>query len=123
MKYLLCFVIIFTVSTSFLECKKSKAQSCGCDSPIMETYNSVIGKLSYNAYLKQYFILGGGNSIDGRENYICDTSFPGLQPFLDSARIFSPTVTFSGQVRNFCFSDTLIYLTEVTNISITQISY
>jgi hypothetical protein len=123
MKYLICFVIILIISTSFFECKKFKSQSCGCDSPITETYNSVTGNLYYDAFLKQYYILGGGTSIDGRENYICDTSFPGLQPFLDSARIFGPTVTVSGQVRNFCFSDSLIYLNEIRNISITRISY
>jgi len=107
----------------FLECKKSKAQGCGCDSPITETYTSLIGNLAYNTYTKQYSILGGGNSIEGRVNIICDTSIPGLQPFLDSARIFSPTVTVSGQVRTYCSSDTISYMGEVRNVSLTQISY
>ncbi len=123
MKYLICFLITLSVSTIFLECKKSKAQGCGCDSPVTETYNSLIGNLEYNTYKKQYSILGGGNSIDGRVNIICDTSIPGLQPFLDSARIFSPTVIVSGQVRTFCLSDTISFMGEVRNISLTQISY
>lgn len=124
MDYLIYFVIILTVSSTFFECKKSNAsQSCGCDSPITGTYNSVTGKLEYDSYLKQYSILAGGTSIDGRENIICDTSISGLQTFLDSARIFSPTVIISGQLRNFCPSDTLIYIGERTNISITHISY
>ncbi len=123
MKYLICFVILLTISTSFLECKKSKSQSCGCNSPVIETYNSLIGDLEYNFYTKQYSINGGGNSIDGRVNIICDTSIPGLQPFLDSARIFNPTVTVSGQVREYCTPDTISFMGEVRNISITKISY
>ncbi len=122
-KYLIHFVILLIVPSLFLECKKSEASGCGCDSPVTETYNVVKGNLYYNAYLKQYYILGGGTFIDGRDNYICDTTIAGLQPFLDSARIFSPTVTVSGQVRKFCMPDTLIFLSVVTNISITKISY
>ncbi len=123
MKYLIRFVIILIVPFIFLECKKSKASGCGCDSTVTETYNDVKGNLYYNDFLNQYYILGGGTSIDGRDNYICDTTIAGLQPFLDSARIFSPTVTVSGQVNKFCIPDTLIFLSEVTNISITKISY
>jgi hypothetical protein len=51
--------------------------------------------LEYDPYLKQYSILAGGTNVDGRGNIICDTTIPGSQHFLDSARIFSGVVTFS----------------------------
>ncbi len=123
MKYKTCFLIVIFVSASFLGCKKSKALGCGCDSPVTGTYESVTGTLEYDSYSKQYSILAGGMDIDGSTNIICDTTIPGLQSFLDSARILGPTVTFSAQIKNYCLSDTVIYIGERRNINITQISY
>jgi hypothetical protein len=53
--------------------------------------------LEYDSYLKQYSIFASGTDIDGRANIICDTTIPGLHPFLDSSRILSPRITFPGQ--------------------------
>jgi hypothetical protein len=122
MRYPIHFVIFLFISILFWECKKS-SQSCGCDSPVVDTYDSISGTLEYDPYLKQYSILAGGTNVDGRGNIICDTTVPGLQPFLDSARIFSAAVTFSAQIKIFCYSDTNIYIGERRNINITKISY
>lgn len=123
MKYLICFAVIFIISNSFLECKKSEARSCGCSSPVISSLNSAEGTLYYDSSLKQYDISAAGPGIDGTISVICDTSLSGLKPFLDSARIQSLRVTISGQIMKDCLSDTIIYIGDRNNINITQISY
>lgn len=122
-------VIAVLVITILVGCHKSHSvQNCGCDSQPLQSIVNINGSLSYsargtspyNTTQKQYVITVGVPGLLS-DYFICDTSSSQLQLIVDTNRNITYPVIFSGIVKKFCSSDTLIYLDFNYNIQLTNI--
>jgi hypothetical protein len=113
MKAVCLLTLSFCVYAAFQSsCKKQTSiPNCGCDGQREDSFSYVNGAIYYESinyftrrpeYVLEYF---KGTDVD--YYYVCDTTFPALQSLMDTNRIISHQVTFSGAVENFCTNDTL----------------
>lgn len=114
-----CCLFIFCLFFWLASCKK-KAPDCGCAAPNIDTLTNVPGALSYNKSIGKYEIIteGFGDEID---NYICNTDFSALRDKLDSAKITTIHVKFSGFVKAYCKMPG-IYIDQPTSFEITALT-
>jgi len=103
------------------ECKKGSQASCGCDSPTIQSLDSVSGTLQYDSLDKAYVVIIG---VPGLYNYyfICDTTSTQIKNITAGNHNTSYGVSFSGNVTNYCVPDTIVgyfdsrYCIKLTNI-------
>lgn len=116
-------VFAIIIMLSFESCKKNTIANCGCNSPTIQTVQSIRGTLYLDKSLKEYYILSGTPGLQSKL-YICDSSFSQLQAIVKTSPDHvnsSYWVIFSGDLKNYCPSDTVIYLDFMRNIQLTAI--
>ena len=122
-KIIYLMVSIALTSISLLQCKKKDISDCGCNSPAIQTVDSVSGTLYFDSSLKEYYIISGIPGLQSKL-YICDSTFSQLQSIVRTPPDHvnsSYGILFSGNMKNYCKSDTLIYLDFMYNIQLTNI--
>ncbi len=115
-------VIIVIIHVS---CHKSNTnKNCGCDSPTIQTVDSVGGTLYFDSTKKKYYITSGTPGLQ-TVLYICDTSFSQLQSIVRTPPDHvnsSYWVNFSGNMKKFCVPDSIVgYFDFMNNIQLTNI--
>ncbi|MBS1620393.1 MAG: hypothetical protein JST10_09105 [Bacteroidetes bacterium] len=127
MKKMICPVAlaIIVVITTNVGCHKSSAnKNCGCDSPTIQTVDSISGTLYFDSSLKKYYITSGTPGLQTRFT-ICDTSFSPLQAIVRTPPDHissSYWIIFSGDVKKFCIPDSIVgYFDFMNNIQLAKI--
>ncbi len=111
MKYLFAIILFFFLYS----CHKKNPINCGCDSPVIQNIDSYNGTLSYNKTQSQYSIYTGSPGLV-TQYVICDSNFTQLKSIIDTNKNINYPVTFSGDIKDYCKSDNLIYLNFMFNI-------
>ena len=86
----------------FSGCHKEPQQTCGCESPTINTLSNTRGILYYNSYDSHYYIATLPIQVPYYTVLICDPSIAQLKTLLQPDKNARDTVVFEGQTKKLC---------------------